>query len=83
MMRKGIRLVQVITLVAAASMIVLKLQASILAQASEPIGDVPESRQAMGMNLSPYREGGVPIDEPIVSDLENLGVKWMRFEFRA
>ena len=86
MMKRGIRLVPVIALVAVASLIVAQLQAGILAQAPEARGDVPESRQAMGMNLSPYRmdrETPEPIDEPIVSDLENLGVKWMRFEFRA
>lgn len=85
-MRKGIKPVLIVGLVAAASVFVLQLRADILAQAPEPIADVPESRQAMGMNLSPYRmdiEEPVPIDEPIVSDLENLGVKWMRFEFRA
>ena len=57
----------------------------ILAQTPEPARDVPESRQSMGINLSPYRMEavGVPIDEQIVGDLENLGAKWMRFEFRA
>jgi len=55
------------------SLFVLRLQAEILAQTPEPAGDVPESRQPMGMNLSPYAPDGEPIDDEVVSDLENLG----------
>ena len=75
----------VIGLAAALLIAILSLQAEILAQRLEPSGDVPESRQPMGLNLPPYRMDtpGVPIDEQIVGDLENLGAKWMRFEFRA
>jgi hypothetical protein len=56
-----------------------------LAQMPRPVRGVPESRQAMGMNLPPYRMDipGVPIDQQIIGDLERLGVKWVRFEFRA
>jgi hypothetical protein len=49
------------------------------------VAGVPESRRAMGINLPAYRmdQPGVPINDPIVDDLEALGAKWMRFEFRA
>ena len=75
----------IIGLVAVLSVSILYLQAEIRAQTPVPAGDVPESRQSMGLNLPPYRMDtpGVPIDEQIVGDLENLGAKWMRFEFRA
>ena len=79
------KLAPVVGLVVTLAVLVLYLQAEIRAQSPEPPRDVPESRQSMGINLSPYRMDtpGVPIDEQIVGDLENLGAKWMRFEFRA
>ena len=80
---RSIKLVPAIALVGLFSLFVLRLQADILAQTLEPDRDVPESRQPMGMNLSPYAPDGAPINDEVVSDLENLGVKWMRFEFRA
>ncbi|MGD8472921.1 MAG: hypothetical protein PVH59_02280, partial [Anaerolineae bacterium] len=83
MKSRSIKLVPAIALVGLFSLFVLRLQADILAQTPEPAGDVPEFRQPMGMNLSPYAPDGEPIDDEVVSDLENLGVKWMRFEFRA
>jgi hypothetical protein len=62
----------------------LLLLADGLAHALQQIQGVPEVRQAMGMNLPAYRmDVNVPIDELIIGDLEHLGVKWMRFEFRA
>jgi hypothetical protein len=84
-MRKGLRPVLIIAFIAIASGSVLWLQAEILAQEARSASVVPESREAMGINLPPYRmdAAGVPIDEQIVGDLENLGAKWMRFEFRA
>jgi hypothetical protein len=56
-----------------------------IAQASDSIGEVPDSRQPMGLNLPPYRMDapGVPLDAEIVDDLEMLGVKWVRLEFQA
>jgi len=84
-MGRNVKLALAAGFVAALSVLVLYLQAEIQAQTLAPAGDVPESRQAMGINLPPYRMDtpGVPIDEQIVGDLENLGAKWMRFEFRA
>ena len=84
-MNKKSKLAGIICLVAVLSVWILYLQAEIRAQTPELSGDVPESRQSMGINLPPYRMDtpGVPIDEQIVGDLENLGAKWMRFEFRA
>ena len=82
-MKGSAKLVLILGSMVVLSVWVLNLQAEILAQTPEPARNVPESRQPMGLNLSPYREGGVPIDEQIVGDLENLGVKWMRFEFRT
>ncbi len=83
MTSRSIGLLPAIALVGLVSLLVLRVQADILAQTPEPARDVPESRQPMGMNLSPFGPDGKPIDDVIVSDLENLGVKWMRFEFRA
>ena len=84
-MKGNAKLAPVVALVAALAMLVLYLQAEIRAESPEPHRDVPESRQSMGINLPPYRMDtpGVPIDEQIVGDLETLGAKWMRFEFRA
>ena len=84
-MKRKTKLAPVVGLVAALAVLVLYVQAEIQAQVPAPAGDVPESRQSMGLNLPPYRMDtpGVPIDEQIVGDLENLGAKWMRFEFRA
>ncbi len=83
--RSHARLALIAGLIAVASVFALLLQVDLLAQTPGPIGDVPESRQSMGINLPPYRmdEEDVPIDEEIVGDLERLGAKWMRFEFRA
>jgi len=62
----------------------LLLFADGLAQALQQGQAVPEARQVMGINLPAYRmDANVPIDELIIDDLEKLGVKWMRFEFRA
>lgn len=82
---KGVRLALLIALMAGALALVVHLQANVLAQVPSLATEDPESRQAMGINLPPYRmdAAGVPIDEQIVSDLENLGAGWMRFEFRA
>ena len=84
-MKGNAKLAPVVGLVATLVVSVLYLQAEIRAQSPEPPRDVPESRQSMGINLPPYRMDtpGVPIDDLIVGDLENLGAKWMRFEFRA
>jgi hypothetical protein len=83
--KRGARLAWIPGLIAMASFLIPLLQANLLAQTPEPVRDVPESRQSMGINLPAYRmdEPGVPIDDQIVADLENLGAKWMRFEFRA
>jgi hypothetical protein len=64
---------------------VLAFYAPGLAQQSQSIEWVPEARRPMGMNLPAYRMDvpGAPIDEQIVGDLETLGAKWVRFEFRA
>ncbi len=84
-MKGNTKLAPVFALIAALLVVILLIQLEIQAQTPEPAGDVPESRQSMGINLPPYRMDtpGVPIDEQIVGDLENLGAKWMRFEFRA
>jgi hypothetical protein len=84
-MKGNTKLAPVFALIAALLVVILLIQLEIQAQTPEPAGDVPESRQSMGINLPPYRMDtpGVPIDEQIVGDLEHLGAKWMRFEFRA
>jgi hypothetical protein len=62
----------------------LLLLGSSTAQGLRSLLIVTESRQPMGMNLPPYRmDTGQPIDEFIIGNLAQLGVKWMRFEFRA
>jgi hypothetical protein len=70
---------------AAAAGVVLLLLVPSLAQTSRGVEWVPEPRRPMGINLPAYRMDapGVPIDEQIIGDLESLGAKWMRFEFRA
>lgn len=76
---------RIIGLVAATLVLALPLFRYVLAQPPRPVQGVPESRQAMGMNLPPYRMDipAAPIDEQIIDDLEKLGVKWVRFEFQA
>ena len=56
-----------------------------LAQVPRSVEWVPEPRRPMGLNLPAYRMDipGAPIDEQIVGDLESLGAKWTRLEFRA
>ena len=83
MRNQGIRFAPIIAAASLAFLFMLRLQAEISAKIPDPIREVPDSRQPMGMNLSPYKPEGDPIDDQIVSDLENLGVKWMRFEFRS
>lgn len=76
----------IFSLMAAAIGIALLVFTNSLAQSSAISTGVPESRQPMGINLPPYRgdvPGATPIHDQIVDDLENLGAKWMRFEFRA
>jgi hypothetical protein len=82
--RPGARWPWIAGLLAVALLTGLLLLDGSLAQARRAPEVVPESRQAMGMNLPPRRmDTGQPIDEFIVGNLERLGVKWMRFEFRA
>jgi hypothetical protein len=75
----------ILTLVAAVIGIALLLYGGGGARILAEVAGVPESRRAMGINLPAYRmdQPGVPINDPIVDDLEALGAKWMRFEFRA
>lgn len=64
---------------------ILAVYAPSLAQWARGIEWVREQRRPMGVNLPAYRMDvpGVPIDDQIIDDLESMGAKWMRFEFRA
>jgi alkaline phosphatase len=83
--RPDLRLVFGLCLVAVIFGGTLLLLNSSLAQTPPGIKGVPAARQPMGINLPAFRmdNPGVPIDEQIIGDLENLGAKWMRLEFRA
>lgn len=75
----------ILALVAVAIGVALLLYSGGGARLLAEVAGVPEARRAMGINLPAYRmdQPGVPINDPIVDDLEALGAKWMRFEFRA
>ncbi len=75
----------ILALVAVAIGVALLLYSGGGARLLAEVAGVPEARRAMGINLPAYRmdQPGVPINDPIVDDLEALGAKWMRFAFRA
>ena len=69
----SVRWILALMVVATAAILLLYVGggARILAE----VAGVPEARSAMGINLPAYRmdQPGVPINDPIVDDLEALG----------